>query len=361
MNYDKNKVKEELEIENIFELVREFGGNPTWTEFGFISDTICHNEPGEGSHKLYFYTNSSLFQCYTGCGFFDIFELVQKVFRIQHRDDLDLNDAVRWVARRFGIFGTVEDKEEKKEDWKILDKYDRIKELDISENKIILDEYESTILNFLNYDIILTPWEKEGISRDVITKAHIGYYPGGDQITIPHYDENDRLIGIRGRTMCQEEAELYGKYRPLRIQKQQYNHPLSLNLYGLNWAKENIKKTKKVVVTESEKSVLLGMSYFGIDNDIFVATCGSTFSQHNMQTLLDLGVEEIVIAFDREGEKDDKKHYVSKFYKINSKLKNYAKVSFIYDKDGKYLDYKQSPLDCGIDTFMKLFKERIYL
>ena len=54
INYDKNEIKNALSVDNVFELVHEWGGDPRLTEFGFISATICHNEPGEGSHKLYF-------------------------------------------------------------------------------------------------------------------------------------------------------------------------------------------------------------------------------------------------------------------------------------------------------------------
>jgi DNA primase len=83
---------------------------------------------------------------------------------------------------------------------------------------------------------------------------------------------------LRGRTLCKKEAELYGKYRPLIINKVQYSHPLGMNLYGINWAKDNIKNIKKAIVFESEKSVLKYMSYFGIENNIAVACCGSSLS-----------------------------------------------------------------------------------
>ena len=41
-----------------------------------------------------------------------------------------------------------------------------------------------------------------------------------------------------------------------------------MNLYGLNWAKENIKIFKKAIVVESEKSVLQYMTFMGIENNI---------------------------------------------------------------------------------------------
>ena len=78
--FDKNEIKEALTTENIFELLVDFGGDPEYSSFGILCSTICHNPPGEGSRKLYFYDNSHLFRCYTGCdSYFDIFEMVVKL------------------------------------------------------------------------------------------------------------------------------------------------------------------------------------------------------------------------------------------------------------------------------------------
>ena len=102
--------------------------------------------------------------------------------------------------------------------------------------------------------------------------------------------------------MCKDEGELYGKYRPLSINKIIYNHPLGMNLYGLNWAKNQISIIKKAIVFESEKSVLKYMSYFGINNNIAVACCGSNLSAYQIQMLIDSGAKEIVVAFDKQYE-----------------------------------------------------------
>lgn len=110
--------------------------------------------------------------------------------------------------------------------------------------------------------------------------ARIGFFPGGDQITIPHYDINNRFIGLRGRSLSKEDAEKYGKYRPLKVGKQLYNHPLGMNLYNINNSKENIKRLRKAIVFESEKSCLLYQTHFGIENDISVACCGSNITAY---------------------------------------------------------------------------------
>ena len=142
--FDKSEIRKSLTIENIYDLLNDWGGDPQYTSFGVVSATICHNLPGVGSRKLYYYTNTDLFHCYTGCEdpSFDIFELCTKVMRIQFDKEFDLNDAVMWIARRFGLSGSYqEDEDEKLEDWKIFSKYSHIKELEVKENHVILNEY----------------------------------------------------------------------------------------------------------------------------------------------------------------------------------------------------------------------------
>ena len=367
INYDKSEIREQLNIENIFELLQEWGGDPEYTSFGIISATICHNEPGEGSHKLYYYLNSGLFQCYTGCqGYFDVFELTRKVAQIQWNEEYDLNDAVRWIARRFGISGRLEDGEEsdKIEDWKLLASYDRIKEIELKEKtEIVLKEYDTSILDRFNYSVKITPWLMEGISQTALDQAKIGFYPGSDQITIPHFDSNGRFIGLRGRTLVKEEATLFGKYRPMKINKQLYNHPLGMNLYNYNFSKSTIGIIQKAIVFEGEKSCLLYKSYFGLDNDISVACCGSNLSAYQVQLLKDAGAKEIIIAFDRQFQEigdSEFKHLTKNLTKINKKYKNSVNISFIFDKN-MITGYKDSPIDCGPEIFMKLFNERIIL
>ena len=335
MAYDKLEVKKSLSLDNIFELLTEWGGDPEYTDFGLLSATICHNEPGEGSRKLYYYTNSSLFQCYTGCGSFDIFELAIKVFQIQNDIEMDLNDAVRYIAVKFGITsmsGSEEEEVYKTEDWKILKTYDRIQEIELKDYHVELKEYNKDILSNMNYNIELTPWLNEDITQEVLDKAKIGYFPGGDQITIPHFDSKNRFIGLRGRTMCGEEAELFGKYRPIKCNQQLYNHPLGMNLYGYNWNKNTIKVMRKAIIFESEKSVLKYASYFGWDNNISTACCGSHISNYQIQLLLDLNVDEIIIAMDRQFKEigdDEWKHLTDNLTKIFNRYKNYTNISFI--------------------------------
>ena len=193
--------------------------------------------------------------------------------------------------------------------------------------------------------------------------ASIGFYPGGDQITIPHFDENSRLVGLRGRSLCLEEAERFGKYRPLKVNGIQYNHPLGMNLYGLNWAKKAIKIIGKAIIFESEKSVLQYISMFGIDSDIAVACCGSNVSAFQINSLINAGAKEIIIALDRQfqeiGDKEFK-HLTKNLTNLGKRYNKYVIISCIFYKH-MITDYKSSPTDEGKEKFLQLYKERIVL
>ena len=149
----------------------------------------------------------------------------------------------------------------------------------------------------------------------------------------------------------------------MKILSQQYNHPLGMNLYNLNNSKDNIALTKLAILFESEKSTLLYQSYFGIENDISVACCGSNISAYQVQLLLDCGAQEMVIAFDRQWQEkndDEYKHWTKNLEKLNERYKNIINISIIYDRD-MLTGYKDAPIDDGKEIFLELFKNRVRL
>ena len=353
-----------MSIDEIFSLLEEWQADPAYTDFGIVCQTICHNPPGEGSRKLYYYRNTDLFQCYTGCGTFDVFELLQKVAKIQWNKEYDLNDAVRYIAIKFGLAGYADiDDQESLIDWQTFNAYDRIDDIEVKDYHVELKAYDPIILTRLNYKVKIKPWLKEGISQEALNQALIGYFPPTGQITIPHFDINNHFVGLRGRTLVQEDAERYGKYRPMKICNVQYNHPLGMNLYNINNSKENIKQAGLAIVYESEKSCMKYQSFFGIDNDISVACCGSNISAYQVQLLLDCNCKEMVIAFDRQWEEknnDEYKHWIKNLEKLNNRYKNELTVSIIYDRN-MLTGYKDAPVDKDKEVFLKLFKERVRL
>ena len=102
---------------------------------------------------------------------------------------------------------------------------------------------------------------------------------------------------------------------------------------------------------------------FGIDNDISVACCGSSVSAYQIHMLIAAGAKEIIIAFDRQfqeiGDKEFE-HLKNNLLRLRDKYKNDVLITFIFDKH-MITGYKDSPIDCGKEIFLQLFKERIVL
>lgn len=361
--YDKDKIKESLTIEQVFEFCSALGGSPRMDKTGayFTMLTLCH---GGDSHKLYYYDNTHLFKCFTNCGTFDIFELYIKI-KQQTGESIELFQAVRKIANYFNLASENENFLEEQtlsQDWKILNKYKQNTKQEENKKVIELQHFDEKILRFLPQPHILN-WEKEGISYNIIKKRNIYFNPANESIIIPHYDENGNLIGIRERTLIKEEEE-YGKYRPASFNGKMYNHPLGFALYNLNWSKKNIKRMGKAIVFEGEKGPLTFASLFGEENDISVAACGSSLIQHQVDLLIEAGAREIIVAFDKQFQTsgdNEWKLWVKKLVDINKKYGQKVLITFMFDKDGDQLDYKMSPIDKGADTFLKLYKERIKL
>lgn len=373
--YDKNLIKNSLSLEQIHSFLDDLGAAPQLKGNIIVNKTICHNG---NSHKLYYYDNTKLFRCYTDCGgeAFDIYELTRKVKSRENPkerwtlegqlyfDIWNLPEAIEYVAQYFGFAPVEQNSSEFSivlDDWKILNNYDRIENVSKETQKVELKTYDAKILKHLPRPII-QPWIDEGITQEIMNSRDICYDPKNCGIVIPHLDIDGRLIGIRERTLIKANEER-GKYRPALINKQLYNHPLSFNLYNLYYSKTNIKTIKKVIVFEGEKSCLLYASYFGMDNDISVACCGSSLIPYQVQLLIDLGVEEVIIAFDKQFQEfndDEHKKLVKNLRNIHKKYSPYVQISYMFDK-WNLLSYKASPIDHGPDIFLELFNRRIIL
>ena len=182
------------------------------------------------------------------------------------------------------------------------------------------------------------------------------------KITHFHYDISGNLVGIRERTLIKEN-ETRGKYIPAVISGKMYNHPLGFNLYNINWSKDNIRAIKKVIVFEGEKSCLKYGSYFGMENDISVAACGSSLISYQVKLLSSLGVKEIIIAFDRQYEEagdEDCIKWQKKLSEIYKKYGQTIQITFLFDTK-HLLGFKDSPIDKGRDVFIELYNNRIQL
>lgn len=206
-----------------------------------------------------------------------------------------------------------------------------------------LPSYSNGIIDvFIKYYPI--EWLNDGITQEAMDKFNIRFSPTQNKIIIPHYDSGGRLIGIRGRALNEWEIENVGKYLPIQIENKWYSHPLSLNLYGLNITKENIKQNGIAYLFESEKSILQ-LENFNMLN-CGAAVCGNKLNKYALDILIrECHPQEIVVCFDKEEEPGSKK-YFNHLYEICNKYKRYCNFSFIYDKEN-LLKMKDSPTDRG--------------
>lgn len=344
---DYQEIVENLNDDKVKQLLDNF--NIPYEDKGnyILIPTVCHNaEADDASWKLYYYKNTHLFQCYTECGTQTIFTFLKNYYETKNIVYDWYEDILQVILNCSNVQSRASNPNQYKS---IQDNYTPRKE------RRQLQTYPEGVLDvFIKYYPI--EWLNDGISRAAMDKFNIRFSPIQNKIIIPHYDATGRLVGIRGRALDEWEIENFGKYMPVQIEGKWYSHPLSLNLYGLNHNKENIKRTGIAYLVEAEKSVLQ-MESFNIPN-CAVAVCGSKLNKYALDILLrECHPREIVICFDQE-EEPGKQDYFNKLYNLCNKYKVYSNFSFIYDKE-KLLRLKDSPSDRGEEVFLKLLEKRV--
>lgn len=321
------------------------------THNAIVFPTICHNEhAADAKMKLYYYPKTKTFHCYTDCGCtFNIIEMFKKRYELLNVQ----YDFFKDIVLRIGGEMT------RKKSTGFYQPYKPLYETENHEVEVNLTPLNKGLLNVYTF-YPTTEWLNDGISEEAMRRYNILYSISDNKIVIPHYDVEGNLIGIRGRTLNEEELP-FGKYLPMKIEGVTYAHPLGVNLYGLNFVRENIRKFKMAIVAESEKSCLQYETMFGTDKNIVVASCGSSFHKTQLDLLLQCGAERVLIAYDKEGQTwDEKTKYYDKLKGICSKFKNYCTMGFIVDQ-GNLLKLKQSPFDCGPEVAAKLISKGVWL
>lgn len=376
MYIDKNKVLNSLTKEDIINICKQLG-YPDYKEDNngnlCFNTALCHG--GDSPHKLVYYHNPEynganntcqhgLFHCYTCGDTYSIIELVIRSNRNQNKT-LTYYKALYWIAKTTGnLYETTENNVQENGIINDFEWINRLKSTIKKNKKSIpnLTEISENILEVFYY-APHQDWLNDNISREALSRYEIGYYGLTNQITIPHRDMNNRLIGIRGRFLDQEDIETIGKYVPLQINGRTLSHSLGSNLYGINVTQDKIKTIKKAMVVEAEKSCMQAYSYFGEDSFV-VATCGSSITRTQIKLLLNyLQVEEVIYAPDRdyhESNSYEAEVWYQKIIKRLAPLVPYCKVTLCADSKER-LPYKASPTDMGKDILLELLDEKIVI
>ena len=359
---DLNSLNERITVEDvklIMEILDADFSQETDTEIKYR--TICH---GGSKHKLYFYKESMTFYCYSECG--RIGSIVDLVKIVKEFDNI--YSSAEWICNKLGIstfkegsFGDTSIDTPRIDDWNYINFLKGKQKMESKKHEF--ETLDNRILNMFQRFYPLS-WISEGISHEVMNKFEIGYCAWQERITIPHRDKDNNLIGIRGRAFS-DDAMMFGKYTPIlsgnMSGKQYYSHDLGKNLYGLNLNRECIKRTRKILLVEAEKSVLQCASFFGLENNFALGLCGSNLSKTQIELILEQRPLEVIVGLDRQFEQLDseeckqwEKKILDKFVKP---LSPYCKTSVLWDTDN-LLNYKDSPCDLGKDVFLKLFNNR---
>lgn len=266
----------------------------------------------------------------------DIFTLIMDL------KDKEFVSAIRYVHRILGLKYEIfsNPKEDKKD---ILEVFKKVKSNNYNIKKQLTVYDESILQNFINKPNIW--WIREGIPQDIQEKFKLGYCPNSNRITIPiRYwcGGEDDYIGCKGRTVL-KDYELLGVPKYIAL----INFPKTMNIYGLQENYKEIQRIGKVIVFESEKSVLK-MASCGHNNA--VAIMGHKLSQEQLNILIGLDVE-ICFALDKD---------ISEEFVIRECKKFNKTRSLSYTKD-KYdiLKEKMSPIDRGKKVFDYLYKHRV--
>lgn len=351
------------DVEKIFELlgINEYK-NGSHGEL-ILNTEYCH---GGDSWKLYYYHEPTSkypgkqFHCYT-CG--DSYNLIEFVLRVKRKEGHNPTyyQALQFIASvvsKGNVGQFASSTQEKITDWNWINK---LKSVNRSNNGIpILKSVDEKILEMFTY----YPHEmflNDNISREVMEQYEISYWSKTNQIVLPHRGFNGNLWGIRGRYIDADMVQNVGKYVPLYIENRFLAHDLGQNLYGIHLNQQKIQTCKKVMLVEGEKGVMQNHTYFGDDN-FALAVCGNNISSTQARIMLQhLGVNEVIIAFDRmyeEADSYDATIYYNKLVLKAANLVPYCKVSLLLDREER-IPFKASPTDVSKEILLELLDEKI--
>lgn len=344
---DYEQIVKDLKDEEVIRLMYELGADRhEETDNYIIFPTICHNENAtEASMKLYYYKDTHLLYCYTEDGPMSIYKFLENYYKTRNIEYNWGQDILKVVFQCSAATELTTKETIFKQSLK--DKYRK-------RQSIQLAAYSPNVLESFvkQYPI---EWLEDNISAGAMDKYNIRYSISQNKIIIPHYDINNRLVGIRGRALNESEIA-YAKYAPVKIEDIVYKHKLSLNLYGLNHNWKNIKELGICYIAESEKAVLQS-ELFG-EKNCTVAICGSSLNIYQIKLLMQhCQPKEIVLCLDKE-ELPGEDKYFYKLWDMCNKYKLYTNMSFIYDREN-LLNLKDSPFDKGRNIFNKLLEKRV--
>lgn len=238
-----NEIIDNLKLEDVKNLLDKLDIPYKENNDALIMPTVCHHaDIEEASWKLYYYKDNHFFYCYSEDGGMSIFKFLEHYYEVR---DISYNwyDDIYSVVANLSSFNADEKFTQRPRVF-LHDKY-KVNE------QPVLPTYPNGVLDIFSH-YYPQEWLNDNISKAAMDKFGILFSFSRNKIIIPHFNENGELVGIRGRALNAEEVEIFGKYMPIKIEEKWYSHPLSLNLYGLDKNKDNIRKNGICYLFEAE-------------------------------------------------------------------------------------------------------------
>lgn len=216
----------------------------------------------------------------------------------------------------------------------------RKKQTKVSQTKVLPDDY---MLRYEKNPEKLAVWEAEGISKASLERFQVAYDSFSDRLVYPIRNINGEIVNVGARTLDPQ-----WKQKKLRKYSYMFSWDGGMNtVFGLSENMKYILQKKEVILFEGAKSVMIADSW-GVRNTGALLT--SHCSAFQLKILAKLGVR-VVFALDKE--------IVIREDPNITKLKRYTSVEYIWDREN-LLDEKDSPVDKGVETFMKLYEGRLH-
>ncbi|HSQ88001.1 hypothetical protein [Romboutsia sp.] len=354
---DAKELKSKLTLEHVVQILEDLGAEPRqgsnlneiWCK------TICHSG---NSHKLYLFKDSLNFHCFTHCGSLDILQVVRNVL------DYSLQQAIEYISTKFGFYNNTFkygfDNTIHTNNLDIISSFMSKREVVKTEEWKPFKKIDEEVLKQF-YDFYHSSFYKDGISPAVLQKFEVKYDILNFRVIIPHRYADGTLIAVRCRNLDDYLISKGMKYTPIVNDGKLLSAPTGQYFYGLYQNANNIMRAKKVVLVESEKAVMQYETMYP-DANITLALSSSNLSNFQLNILKELGVEEVIVALDKEFESagtEEERLYARKLEKSIINRINFCKVSVLWDVKG-LLKKKDSPLDKGKKVFEDLFKNRKY-
>ena len=307
--------------------------------------------------KLYFYTDNKIFMNFSSSCSYDIIGLVQKRLTILNEPS-SFMDAVKFIMSAVGLetdeVSRINNSKHQYNWQQDLEKFVRFRR-----TGSMLPTYDKSILDQLE-PCYPQSWIDEGISVETMEKYHIGYYERGDATTIPCFNREGELCGIRVRNWNPEQLTTGRKYIPLSLlDNTQYKFPTNDVFFGINYNAPAIEYTKTAILVESEKAVMQLDTWMG-ENNIALGMFGKNLGTKRRNELIKLGVAKIIYVPDNDyigKSEEDFDKWQDEVMRFAKQFHGYCDVEIVWD-NLNLLGPKENATDRDFETWQKLYENR---